>query len=242
MQVIFCLVFCRSSFLLSSHFVYGDEERKKQFQKGLSFGPQLPLALAIISGASKTIKLLLGSHIWLKQVDCHGNNFIHSLIAYVAYNPEMEDRLISVYADIVRELDGQDLRNVLHQENRHGLRPLEFAAQHGQGSFVMAILNTPDVYLTKQETHGLTRYKWYNITEYESRYNVSGGSGSRCCKSPLLLMTYVDKARALTDSYGKFIESDAIRSWFRSKLLLNIPLLVFWFFLRARFHFLSAAQ
>ena len=59
------------------------------------------------------------------------------------------------------------IKAVLHQKKRYGLRPVEFAAQQGQGCMVMAIMNTPVIYLVKQETLGLINYTLFVVSDYE---------------------------------------------------------------------------
>ena len=140
------------------------------------------------------------------------------MIAYLFYNPDKEELIIEQYRLLVSLLPVDTMRETLHQENCYYLRPIEFAAQHGQGGVVLAILNTPGVYLTRQEVHGLTSYKWYDITEYETSYNEGE---SRIAKSPLLFMTFIDKTMADAEGCSDFMQSPCIQSWFKKKCLMD---------------------
>ena len=213
--------FDRSDVLRSGHFEFGDSEIRKQVGTSPFSSVKLPLAIAATTGATHSIKALLQAGVCPKQVDCHGNNVVHSMIAFLYYHSEMDEAIISTFQLLVNTLSVDVMREILHYENSFGLRPIEFAAQHGQGSMVLAIMNTPGVYLIKQQKHGLDCYKWYNITEYENT-----GSNSRWFKSPLLLMTYVDTKLAASDGYSDFITCSAIQAWLTKRTLVNLPLLL----------------
>ena len=190
----------------------------------------LPVALAAVKGASKALKVLLLQNPRQDQVDHAGNNAIHSIIQYANQYPEQEKSMIEMYELIVSLLPRENLKEMLHQENSAGLRAIEFAAQHGKGSFVLAIMNTTDVYLLKKETHGLLTYKWYDIDDYESLE-----SGSRNHYSPLLLMSYIDEAAARQASFDEFMDFSAIQSWFNKKIYLNLPIIIMWCMVRICF-------
>ena len=203
---------------------------RKQVGAGPLSSVQLPLAVAAVAGATHSIKALLQAGVCPQQVDCHGNNVVHSMIAFLHYHSDMEEAIISKFHLLVDTLSVDVMKDILHHENSFGLRPIEFAAQHGQGSMVLAIMNTPGVYLAKQQEYGLTTYKWYNITEYENT-----GNTSRCRKSPLSLMTYVDSTIANTNGYSQYVGSKVIQNWYQKKFLMNLPLIILWFLLRALF-------
>ena len=191
---------------------------------------RLPLAIAAVAGATNSIKALLEAGVCPIQVDCHGNNVVHSMIAFLHYHSDMEDAIISKFQLLVATVCVDFMKVILHHENSFGLRPIEFAAQHGQGSIVLAILNTPGVYLTKQQQCGLTSYKWYNITEYEST-----GHESRYNKSPLRIMTYADKEAIHDGTLINTLQTNVIKSWLSKKLSVNLPLLVIWSLMRICF-------
>ena len=213
-----------------SHFQFGDSVMRRQVGTSPSSSVQLPLALAAVTGSTHSIKALLQAGVSPKLVDCHGNNVVHSMIAFLHYQTDTKDAIISTFQLLVCTLSVDEMKDILHQENSFGLRPIEFAAQHGQGNMIQAIMNTPGVYLSKQETHGLDCYKWYNITEYENT-----GTNSRWFKSPLLLMTYVDTKLATLDGYSDFINSSAIQAWLTKRIWVNLPLILIWCFFRLTF-------
>ena len=216
--------------LKSGHFEFGDSVIRKHVGAGPFSSVKLPLAIAAVTGSTDSIKALLQASVCPKQVDCHSNNVVHSMIAFLHYHRDMEDTIISTFQLLIDILSVDVMRDILHHENSFGLRPIEFAAQHGQGSMVLAIMNTPGVYMTKQQKLGLDCYKWYNITEYENT-----GTNARWFKSPLLLMTFVDTKLAASDGYSSFIKSSAIQAWMTKRTLMNLPLLIFWCIVRITF-------
>ena len=165
---------------LKGHFAFGDTDIRRCVCVAAEDHVQLPLAIAVVAGATQSIKALLEAGVCPKQVDCHGNNVVHSMIAFLHYHSDMEDAIIAKFQLLVDSLNVDVMKEILHHENSFGLRPIEFAAQHGQSSMVLTIMNAPGVYLTKQQQCGLTTFKWYNITDYEIE-----GKNTRRYKSPL---------------------------------------------------------
>ena len=191
---------------------------------------RLPLAIAAVAGATHSIKALLEAGVCPKQVDCHGNNVVHSMVAFLHYHSDMEEAIISKFQLLVDTVSVDVMRDILHHENSFGLRPIEFAAQHGQGCMVLAIMNTPGVYLTNQVQCGITCYKWYKITEYESTRSESRGN-----KSPLRILTYADKDTVDNGTLNNVLQRNLLKSWFGKKFSVNLPLLLLWGLMRICF-------
>ena len=232
-KAIVITIFCRlgqQGEYLSGHFTFGNSELETHVEAGGYTNMRLPLAIAAVAGATNSIKALLEAGVCPKQVDCHGNNVVHSMIAFLHYHNDMEDAIISKFQILVDTVCVDFMKVILHHENSYGLRPIEFAAQHGQGSMVLAIMNTPGVYLTKQEQCGLTCYKWYNITEYESTGNKSRGN-----KSPLRILTCADKDTVDNGTLNNVLQGNVLKSWLGKKFSVNLPLLLLWFLMRLCF-------
>ena len=141
----------------------------------------------------------------------------------IFYHPKLEDIILQSFAYLVTLLSEDQLRDILLAENMYSLRPVDFAAQHGSFPMVMAIMEIPGVYLYREERHGLTTYQWYNVTDYEA-------SAERFAKSPLLLLTFIDKKTVSenteTKCFNELYTKSLMAKWFDAKFKTNIPFIV----------------
>ena len=83
--------------LIEGHFDYCDADKKKQVGCGKCSSVHLPLAIAAVAGATKSIATLLQVGVCPKGVDCNGNNVVHSIIAFLFYHLELEDMIIAKF-------------------------------------------------------------------------------------------------------------------------------------------------
>lgn len=111
---------------------------------------------------------------------------------------------------------------------------MEFAAQQGTLIFMMAILNTREVYLVDERLHDVTIYRKYDVTEYESV------NSTRYYNSPLKLLPTLDSRHALTAM--TYFRSGPLRDWLDNSvktrmwfkmadflaMLLRLVLLLIW--------------
>ena len=173
------------------------------------------------------MKCLLTSGVCVCQQDCSGNNIAHNLIIQIYYHPQQEEVIVSNFKTLLDNVDHESMKEMLHTENKFGLRPLEFAAQHGCCEMYQTIMDTSGIYLYKEEVKGLTRYTWYDVTDYEGFHK-----DVRRDKSPLLLFTFCDETIMKSDGMGKLKKRQYIRQWSHAKLFCNLPFILMLLLLR----------
>ena len=173
------------------------------------------------------MKILLDEGTYTCQQDKNGNNIAHSLIAKLYYFPELEDTIVNNFKSLLDMLTVNQIKDMLYQENKFNLRPLEFAAQHGSCKMFQVMMDTPGVYLYKTDMKGLTLYKHYDITDYEGDL-----ADARRNKSPLLYFTFIDKRFVTNEGQIKFNTSSHMVHWSMTKFKSSIPALMLLFLLR----------
>ena len=189
---------------------------------------QLPLAVAAAAGASSSVRALIAADISPTLTDYHKNNIIHSLIAFLFHHPQCTESVLEQYELIMGSCDLDTQRIMLLQENKLGLRPLEFAAQNCQAGMIHAIMSTRDVYMAKMEQSGLLCSRYYDITDYEST-ELSG----RQQHSLVTLLTLLHHRQGVENI--QCMKHDWLHSWQMAKITSNIPLPIIWFLLRVCF-------
>ena len=181
--------------------------------------------MAAAAGASCSVRALLAADISPTLTDCHKNNIIHSLIAFLFHHPQCTESVLEQYELIMDSCDLDTQRIMLLQENKLGLRPLEFAAQNCQAGMIHAIMSTSGIYMAKMEQSGLLCSRYYDITDYEST-ELAGRQ-----QYPLVtLMTLLDHRQGVENM--ECMKHDWLHSWQMAKITSNIPLLIIWFLLR----------
>ena len=169
---------------------------------------------------------LLESGVCVCQQDCNGNNIAHNLITQIFYYPDQEEVIVANFKTLLNNINLESQKEMLYTENMFGLRPIEFAAQHGCYKMFQTIMDTPNIYLYKVEIKGLAKYTWYNITDYEGFH-----PGVRSSKSPLLLLTFADKG-LIGEGWCQLTERQYMKKWSRSKFIYNLPFLLMLMFIR----------
>lgn len=144
-----------------------------------------PLILAASFGSLKTFDVLIDHGVDIFALEDDECNLFHSLICVAFYEPNQEDDVIMTYKHVCQSLKAKDLKRLLEMQNSGGFRPLEFAVQQGTLKLMSAILDTPDVYMIREEVVDVTAYQWYDITEYVF--------DARKFVSPLFLMMSLDQ-------------------------------------------------
>src|SRR6218665_104048 len=139
-----------------------------------------PFTLAVVYGSINVCHVMIHNDVDVCLVESGSYNFIHCLFCVAFYQPENEEAVVKTYNSLCRMLSVDVIRKLLHMEESNGLRPLEFAAQQRTLQLMSAIFYTPEVYVRRQHSTGLTVYKWYDVTEYQT----TGVSASRSSVSP----------------------------------------------------------
>ena len=176
-----------------------------------------PFILAAAYGSLRILNLLVrrGADV-LHAEDVSGYNVIHCLVCVAFYEPRREAELVRTYEHLCCLLPIEQTAELLYAESERGLRPLEFAAQQGALKLMAAVLDTKDVYLTREEIVDVTTYRWYDISDYEapsdSSTTVSGIR--RKLKSPLYFMLTLDRGRMEEFERTRLFTGDGItRDW-----------------------------
>ncbi len=111
------------------------------------------------------------------------------------------------------------------------MRPLELAASLGTFGLLRSIFETPGVYLIKNERNGLYYHRLYDITDYERLE----GNYCRNIKSPLHLLSYMDREKLKDPLANSLAKWGVLQKWTNSKFNINKPLIFLWFIIRAWF-------
>jgi hypothetical protein len=182
----------------------------------------LPVFLAAISGSMDVLDLLGSYGADLKRRDPDGNTIVHALCWAGFCCKGREESLVSVYERIV-EMCGKtgDLLQMLHREDRDGLRPVELAARLGTYSLLRAILDTKGVYKTVQAYTGPFERAKYELSEYESWNDTN-----RYKMSPLRFLLHM-RRNELGEASANFFEMPLVQSWIQRKFVsTRIPLII----------------
>ena len=159
--------------------------------------------------------------------DMNSNNILHKMILQIYFHPELEDKVMHNLFLFLDLLKPDQTKTLLKAENKYGLRPLEFACQHGVCCFVTALMEVPGVYKYKQETKGILTYTYYDVTDYEGNH-----VGHRRHLSPLLLLAYIDRDALGRKANEILRKTDYMKKWREAKFSSGIPLLLLLFLLR----------
>lgn len=106
---------------------------------------------------------------------------------------------------------------LLQMQNKHHLRPLEYAANNGVLGLVKAFLLTPGLYVIREEHRGLATYQWIDVTEYETF-----GKGNRREWAPLFCLTLLDKVRLSAPTTAEFFSDPIFLKWLRNKIYCGV--------------------
>ncbi len=159
--------------------------------------------------------------------DPHGWNIIHYLIAVSFKIPERSEDAVDIYKRLKQDISPDTLAYLLMQEDLEGLRPLEFSMHLGCLGMFEAIFDTEDVYLVKRERKGFYDILEYDISEYESL-----GCDNRRHKSPMLLLSSIDKSILSDEKAVQVLMNGPLRDWVYNKLHCNVPFILLWACLR----------
>ena len=154
------------------------------------------------------------------QQDCDRNTVVHSIICQAYYHPQHESRFVVNIQHFLALLTDKQLKSLFKMENYFGLRPVEFAAQLGLCELLQAFMDIPGVYLYRVENYGMTQYRYYDVTDYEST------SGRPSTKSPLTLLTFTDEPNLHKNTYQQLHSNSSLfAKWYEAKFLTNIPMI-----------------
>ena len=216
--------------LLNGYFDYQENELCNMFSylNHCRFRVSRPLTLAVMYGSGDVSRVLIQNGADPSLSDNEGESLLHSLITYGNLCHERESRMASSYMDFIRNFSPEEKKELLHAENSDGLRPLEYAAKLGCAQMVRAFMETPDVYLVREDRKGMLLYQWYDVTEYMT----SHVSADRRGKTPvgfLALMTEETMGRTGTVDLFQWMP---FKQWKHVHYAANKPFILAWLLFR----------
>ncbi len=192
-----------------------------------------PLSLAVAHGSTKVVQVFLSHGIDVLQVDQDGNNIIHKLIEFTFMDSETEDISRNTYHYLEQLLELDKMKNLLMTENNDSLRPLELAAHLGVFPLFEAILETDNVYMTKEEIYGINKLQYFDVTEYEAFI-----PNTRRQLSPVALLKYLDKSKISEQNRARTKEAfhkQPLCSWLDANFASNRFYILIWASIRILF-------
>ena len=146
---------------------------------------------------------------FVKEVSCAGILYILWCIFHV----KKQDCNIYVqcYNYISSHLKIESVKKWLQHEDEHGLNPLELAAHLDCFCFFMALMNTKDIYLVKEQTHHICTNRWYDVTTY------ANPNSKRLEKSPLAMFCMVDQHKLAEKDTQECLSSPLVKTWLRKR-------------------------
>lgn len=217
--------------LVNGRFVYDCQPHHARSHKDIVQLPcayERPLVLAAVFQSTGTINLFLENSADLFVQDIGSDTVIHGIIKAAAIEPEHQDNYVQIYEFLINRLTDREKRRLLFLEDADGLRPLELSARLRTFKLFQKIFGTEGVYLFKKGIIGAHLCTWYDVTDYES----VDDNGKRRKKSPLRMFTVMEKEFLLQARQSAFVDHPALQKWISGKIWINVPYLVFWFFLR----------
>ncbi len=214
--------------LLNGYFDYQDNELCNMFSylNAWHFRVSRPLTLAVMYGSGDVSRVLIQKGADPSLSDNDGESLLHSLVTYSQLcHHTQESRMASSYMDFIRNFSPEEKKDLLYAENSDGLRPLEYAAKLGCTQMVRAFMETPDVYLVREDKKGMLLYQWYDVTEYMT-------SADRRGKTPvgfLALMTEPTMGRTGTLDLFQWMP---FKQWKHVHYAANKPFILVWVMFR----------
>ena len=127
----------------------------------------------------------------------------------------------------MKDLSFEKKRRLMFMENEEGLRPLELAARTSTFLIFQQIIDLQHVYMHYRGRIGAHLVKWYDVTDYEL-----SGSGDRIDRSPLKILTLLEKENLRKAKEDHLMQSPVMHKWMNTKIHTHIPYLVMWFLVR----------
>ncbi len=211
--------------LLNGEFDFRDEDVLRFCPKRiLKIRVTRPLSVAVLFRADDVSKLLLrlGADPDNVEPRSRGGTLLHSMVMLANLEPNLEDRIVDCYSTFALCLSEPARKKLLYMEDDDGFRVLELAARTGFVKMVRAVLETPGVYLCRQEENGLLTYQWYDLSEYESR------AATRSHKSPIVLLALCDEDAVQKQEIHEFFQWMPITQWYKAKTQQTKYMVAIW--------------
>ena len=169
--------------------------------------------------------LHFGANIFVQDND--SSTVIHGIIWADALKPQDGTLYLDTYTQLMSRLSADQRRQLLFIENSDRLRPLELSARLCTFDLFQRILDTEGVYVYNKGWLGGHMCSWYDVTDYES-FSI----GRRMDRSPLKMLTVIEKENIPMVNSSKLTCHHAIDRWIHAKVMMNVPYLSLWFLMR----------
>ena len=158
-------------------------------------------------------------------VNEHNYNVLH-LLSYMACMKDNEEEMVRMYRRLKESVSHDTMRQLLHQENKEKLRPLEYALGLSISGVAKEILDTQNAFVVKEECTGTTVTKMADVSEYEA---------GRIFLSPPVLLVMFDRRKIGQESFKQLFFSDVLQTWIKRKNKAMLPFVVAYFLFRVVF-------
>ena len=148
-----------------------------------------PFSLAAAFGSLRVCQAMIQYGVDVCSTEADGCNVFHCLVCIVFMQENLEEKVIESFRNLSKILPSKTLLDLMKTEEKHGLRPLEFAVHHGTLKLALAIFETRDLYIMREEIVGISVYRWYDITEYQ----ILDAPNSRHIVSPIQFLIYTEQ-------------------------------------------------
>ena len=204
--------------LLNGEFVSDDHYFCGRTVKPTPCHVKTPLAVAACGRSGELIEYLLSSGSDPAKITSVGN-IIHILI-HTDYL--RQEDFTDVFDTIAKNVSHEQMKTMLFQEDKNGLRPLELAARLSAFGIFERIFNMKGVYRFPKWRDGQHIFTCFDVTDYETFPR------SKRRQSPLLLISETDPDCAKKQQTRKLLFSNVMKQWIRYKYLGNMIFIVLW--------------
>ena len=183
----------------------------------------LPLHVAVTNSSLAAARVLVKHGADWFSCDEKGNNILHACVVTSVYFPNLESELVATMEELIEdELTHDEFKQLMLQENEDRFRPSEFAFQQETMKIGDALFWKIQERNCRHEKHGMTSFRWFDVTEYET---------TRHFRSPLVLMTYLSRDKAM-DMRKLILQCPLISRWICLKFRVNMFPIFIWFLMR----------
>jgi len=185
-----------------------------------------PFTLAAMYGSMRTCDVMVKNDVDIFLQEKEGFNVFHCLVCIAFYQPHNEESIAQSYIRLCSIIRKENVETLLRMEDTTGLRPLEFAAHQGTLKMMMTIFETSGIYKIREDVIGVRRYRWYDITEYETE-NMS--LIRRFMNSPIHFVNVLD-VRHIHSDFGRHVFSESIiADWIRKNVQCKRFIIIVYF-------------
>ena len=181
--------------------------------------------MAVAFGSGSVVESFIHHGCNVLTTDGNGRNAIHCIIYMCFMRTDYENEMLKTLQLIARNVSSSIMSDLLLQEDRDGLRPLEYALHLGVSSVALQIFSFVSVHTAEKQYHG-TSITWsIDITQYE----ISGG---RMYRSPLLLFVMYDRTNIDDKNFKNLFFSSVTQQWMVAKYKALRVFILLWFLSR----------